>query len=333
MRPRNQQLYHSVPKPDDDFRVVSREWLPKKSCYRIAFIDMGNGLLRKRPYNPRDGPFVPFPEWAELQSRKEENEVNVLYASLEGLALTKESGYSWFQEDIFALDKAKEIGKGSESLVHRVNLAGNDCVVKLVNVEGLKKLNEFGSIWRAYFNPPDYFEKFGVTRQISELLSAMQTKRGFTTFEIEKSPLEYVASRHFLVGEYINGTNLKQIREQITKTEMPVVEGREREFWRTWLPIFEEEQKSLEELFFLVGLERCEPFTQIDFNFPNWIVKGFSQNGKVRLSLIDQAPAGVASDISMYTLEQDQEKHRQEELLHKWENDPSLLEYLRQYQL
>jgi hypothetical protein len=204
-------------------------------------------------------------------------------------------------------------------------------VVKLQNKEGIEKLNCFA--YKSYYNPPDYLYKFGVTPQVSRILSSMQESGFFTTFEIKPSPCEYVVGKNFLVEEYVPGPNLRKINEKMQKTTNKTVYGRRKEFWAKWFSSFKEEQISLEELFFLVGTERGEPFTQTDFNFPDWILRGYnSSSGRVQLSLIDQTPAGVAYDISMYPIIEQEKEEKKETLRQKWNKRPEL-EHLMHYSL
>lgn len=334
MKPRNREIYKGLPEPSDEFRVVSRERLPQKSAYRISFIDICNGVLRPRLYNLDQNPFLSFPEWAERYSTfpKEEKGVDLLYASEEGLALIEQLGYSWFREDVFSPEQwgGEKRGEGSESIVYKANLAGKSCVIKHINTAGIQKLNEYA--WRQHYNTPEYLKKFMITSQVSKIVAAVQQENAFDSFVIVDSPREYLASKYFIIEEYVEGSTLKDIEDQVSSASEPIINGREQEFWREWFPRFEKDQNSLEELFFLTGLEREEPFTKTDFYNSNWIFKGFSPAGKVQLSLIDQATAGVASDISLYNDEEQQEKKRQKELLHKWHDSP-VLELLRQYKL
>ncbi len=367
MKPENEKLYREIPPYNhEQSLLVTKDKLPDKPGYQIAFTPISRGLLRKNPYYTGRRNFIPYPDWVSraytsnqevhtlklskavehdgfavssqdysIESYKETTEVTQINASEAGLELVDTLGYHFFRSGaVYNPDlwDGRLIGEGSESLVYRATIAGRDCVVKLVNHEGIKKMNEF-SIFRLHYYPPDYLEKFGITLQISEALIGIEAIQPFETFELDSSPAEYVAGKDFLIQEYERRATVQHIEKYLRKMDKKKKTNETVEYWREWFEAFQEEISDLSDLFFVAGEERGRPFTQIDFNPPDWIITGFDRDGgKLKLALIDQAPATVGVPVGNYPFDEIEKEKRLKELSEKYKDSP-LLDFLRSYEV
>lgn len=368
MKPENEKLYQEIPPYNhEQGLLVTKDKLPDKPGYQIAFTPISRGLLRKNPYSTGRKDFIPYPDWVSraytsnqevhtlklskaveydgftfssqdysVERFKETEEVTQISASEAGLELVDTLGYHFFRSGaIFDpnLWGGRLIGDGSESLVYRANLSGKDCVVKLVNHEGIRKMNEF-SIFRLHYYPPDYLEKFGITDQLSGALSGLEAIQPFETFELDTSPAEFVAGKDFLIQEHRSGATVQHIEKYIRKMDKKKKTNETVEYWREWFEAFQAEISDLLDLFFVAGEEKKgSPFTKTDFNPPDWIITGFDRDrGKLILALIDQAPALVGVPVGDYTFDEIEKEKRLKELSEKYKDSP-LLDFLRSYEV
>jgi hypothetical protein len=335
MKYENENLFRQIPPYEFDQGVlVVRDKHPKKACYRICFVDFqedgllkSGGLFEKTIYKP----IIEY--YDEFHSRMGEK-VSLIYVSEKGMDLVKTLGYNWFRKEVFNPKawRGKKLSEGSESLVYRARLVGKDCVVKLINHKGIERMNQWGGGYQ-HFCPPDYLEKFGVTHQISKIIRQIEPIRPFKSFRIVSSPIEFVAGRDFLIEEYKRRSTVRHIVEFLDKKKDNMTRKGNIEFWEDWYKKFQKDILRLEELFFVVGYKRGVPFNQSDFSPQDWIITGFDRkSGKLKLSLIDQAPAPMRYAGAAFEVYEMERGARCEELLEKYKGDP-VFKYLMEYSL
>jgi hypothetical protein len=226
------------------------------------------------------------------------DEIDTIYASDVGRDIIDALGYNFFFSDVYNPKKygGEVIGEGSESIVYRVNFAGHECVVKLINKKGIEKMNEFGRMWRVSYIPPNYLYKFGKTEVVTSMLKVLQNDTPFRSFEIAGCPKDYICGKEFMIQEYVPWADLQKFEKQELLNS-------------NWVKTFKEEISELEDRFFVTERER--PYSPgVDFNLQDWIVfeenLQLSSDGRLKLYLVDQAPAGVSTSDWMFFCEQDE---------------------------
>jgi hypothetical protein len=323
-----QELYESILPYDSKFNIlVTRDLLPSIDCeynvsgYRISFVDIKKGLLRKNKYGRG---YLSAPDW--LESYGNEGGVDTLFVSEEGMDLVDKLGYDWFRNEVFQPEKwgGEEISHGSESKIFKANLAGKECVVKL-EYEGIEALNKIAKIFRSQYMTPNYLRKFGITKKINKYLSEINKLWPFRTFELDESPIEYVANKNFMIEEYKEGASLQKVKDCIEDTKRSKIFDTNKKGLEKVISKFEEEIGEIGDLFFLVGYEREHLCNEIDFALSDWIMTKFdSEKKKIRLSLIDQAPAGIARDSTVAYVHELEEATKYNKLNEKLKDNPIL---------
>lgn len=303
MELQNREFLKNIPSSPDNY-LLTKSLSKDGSFFILSYVPLNQGLLRSHFHRKGEKSFLSFDEHARQRSVPENEQLtDVVYASKSGLKMAEELEYSFFINNIYEPSKwgGVKVGQGSESLSFRANLAGRDVLVKLANKEGIERTNNF---WegRQHLYMPDYSKKFGITEKISKILQQLQKIGFFVNFELMPSPKEHLASRRFLIEDFIEGTSVDKLHD---KTECYVAQAR---FYQLstitlaevlpWVTRFKEDLQRLEDVFFVAEKSVSESgvLGKIDFALGNWMIVGMNnKNQKPRLVLIDQAPALMAS--------------------------------------
>lgn len=305
--------------------LITKEELPHNVGYKISFVGVDGGLLRRNRYpSNSDKTFIPannaifskysppitedistnplFNDEDREKMRKIDNlgvaagdhqletnkTTNFVYVSEAGYKMFQTLGYKWFQSDVFEPEKlgGEIIGEGSESIAFKINIGGKDYVLKLVNKVGIQRAQGLANSFGYHLDEPEYNNKFGITTRISNITDLIQTYNPFETIEFGASALEYVAGRYFSIEEYKNGKSLSDWLTENQNTNAEQVAN------------IKKELLDLRILFLYLSQVRPDGirsiFIQSDFDEKNILIQDILPNGKLKICLIDQAPAAMA---------------------------------------
>jgi hypothetical protein len=251
----------------------------------------------------------------------------VVNASVAGLSLLRDLGEYSAVAAVCAnpadIPGATFVGGGSESEVYRADLAGRDCVIKVVNHAEITEMTE-RDIFRHTFHDPNYLYKFGNTRRIHQLLAGAPVAPD--TFILGEPITEYFAGKTFTAEQFVDGVSIKGMKEFYEQAEGDApMGGIPKALWDDWYARFDAERTKLQEIFFAAGMR-----DEIDFNDPDWMITGFDEaSSRPVLTLIDQYPALMTRGGDAQTFDDVQYEHFSRLYSEKYRDDPYVA-YLRQ---
>jgi len=322
--------------------LMTKEELPDHRGYRVTFVPVG-GMLR-----PFQGKIMPYPEWAARSPRNrdtayDETAIPLVYASEEGISLLRDVDAGWLREHIFdpSAWNGVKIGEGNESVVYDApSFGGKHCIVKLSNTTSIEQHNRARGLKPSLFLP-NYLETFGHTREVTELVTALNARYPFSSFHLATMPhIEYIAGKDFLIEAYEEGDTVDDIKKFLDSDDPiqdQMYQGFDKEHWRKWYTEFERELNRLGELFFMVQQERFKSnkkpgvFVFGDFAEQNLKIKQIDpRTGIPTILPIDQVPPlkGATATDDTPTLMENENTY--DELQSKYANDPAL-SFLREY--
>jgi hypothetical protein len=299
--------------------LITKDLLPDNDGYRISFVGVNGGLLRRNPYGSIGQKYIPAPDAFENgrtnsafyeetlaenpmfseEDRKKMREIDQLtgkerfydtvdfiYTSPKGYEMYQQLGWKWFQTEVFEPEKwhGQKIGEGSEAVVYRAMITGKDCVVKLINYNGIDRFNKVGKIFGLYIGLPDFQKKFGANKSIYKVLKTIVSYKPLETMEFTEPPEEYVMGRDFLIEKFKAGTSLKKSLEENMNLKPEIVKG------------IQKELDYLDDLFFYIGFRTTLVFEETDFSLENIMVEGMTNEGKLKVFVIDQKPGDISSN-------------------------------------